>query len=90
MIPQQRETIDELKRNFIATAAVLGMVTIGAKIVMPLQSVLATERHERWLECYKKVKAKRDKLAAKLRETYPVLIAQLSDLLECIDDDKNH
>lgn len=46
------------------------------------------EHHARWLSDFKRVEQQRDKLAAELRETYPVLIAQLTDLFQRMDDYK--
>src|SRR5262249_48886422 len=51
------------------------------------------ETHARWFATYERAKERRDQLAEEIRETYPKIVAQLTDLLQrarAVDNEVNH
>ena len=55
--------------------------TLQPRLQKRLQRVQYAEVHDRWLESYETVKAKRDAAVEELRQGYPPLVAKLTDLL---------
>ena len=55
--------------------------TLQPRLRKRLQHVQYVEAHDRWLEFYTSVKAKRDATAEELKALYPEVVAKLTDLL---------
>ena len=64
-----------------ATFAANRLRTLQPRLQKRLQHVRYVEAHDRWLESYTAVKAKRDASAEELKALYPEVVAKLTDLL---------